>query len=181
MKHAEALALHSKLEAQVCGERIESTVNRAFSTVTFAGDTTEQKAFAAAAVRRELADELETTRDAAGALHVRQKVTGIDAETFLKEKLASPRYAGILAASKSGGTGADGSRPGLTDPVKPPEPGSVAARIGEYMKMQSSGWGLGPGRSNDQPHLVLFPSSGEPPWQHMIPARSPSGKPSTPA
>lgn len=141
-KHAEALAAHTKLESQVYSERIESTVAKAFEAVTFAGDTTEQRAFAAAAVRRELAEELEATRDAAGALHVRQKVTGMAAGDWLKEKLASPRYASFLAASKTGGTGAGGDKPGLGDPSKPPEPGSVAESVSNFIKSRSQAWGL---------------------------------------
>lgn len=144
-KIAETVAAHAKLESEVREHHREAVITNAFSGLTFAGDTPEQKAFAASAVRRELADELETSRDASGVLHVRQKGTGIPADQFIREKLANPRYAGILAAAKTGGTGGGGDRPAIGEPAAPPkpfEPGSVAERVANFMKARSTAWGL---------------------------------------
>lgn len=141
-KHAEAVAAHSRLEAEIFTERKEGAIAAAFAGRTFAGDTPEQKSFTAGAVRRLLVDELETTRDAAGALHVREKGTGRPAAEVLKEKLDSPQFAVFLSASKTGGTGAGGDKPSLADPSKPPEPGSIAESVSNFMKARSQAWGL---------------------------------------
>ena len=90
-KHAEALSRYTQLEQQVCTERKNAAIAEAFHGRAFAGDTPEQRAATAAMVRRLLQDDFEAARDSAGAIVVREKMSGRPAADVLRERLNTPQ------------------------------------------------------------------------------------------
>ncbi len=104
-KHAEAVSRYTQLEQQVHAERKNAAIAEAFHGRTFVGETPDQRAATAAMVRRLLQDDFETTRDASGALVVREKVSGRPAAEVLRERLDSPQFAIFFAPSSRGGSG----------------------------------------------------------------------------
>lgn len=134
-KHAEAQARYASLERQVFGERKAAAIAEAFHGRSFVGETAEQKAAAAAMVRRLLSDEFETVRDSSGALVVREKATGRPATEAIAERLDSPQYAIFFAPSARGGSGTDGARP-FAAPA-PGKPGSLEAIAHQWRDRQN--------------------------------------------
>jgi len=82
--------------------------------VTFAGETTEDKAETARQLRAILEPQFETSRDATGVIITREKGTGRPATQVLSEAIASKKFAHFFAAQSRGGSGADGTRPAAT-------------------------------------------------------------------
>ena len=134
-KHAEALSRYTQLEQQVHAERTNTAIAEAFHGRTFVGETPEQRAATAAMVRRLLQDDFETTRDASGALVVREKVSGRPAAEVLRERLDSPQFAIFFAPSSRGGSGTDGTRPPAN--LQPTQPGSLDAIVADWRNRQS--------------------------------------------
>jgi len=134
-KHAEALSRYTQLEQQVHAERKNTAIMEGFHGRSFVGETPEQKAAAAAMVRRLLQDDFETTRDASGALVVREKISGRPAAEVLRERLDSSQFAIFFAPSSRGGAGTDGTRP----PPSPQstQPGSLDAIVADWRNRQS--------------------------------------------
>ena len=134
-KHAEAVSRYTQLEQQVHAERKNSAIAEAFHGRTFVGETPEQKAATAAMVRRLLQDDFETTRDASGALVVREKVSGRPAAEVLRERLDSPQFAIFFAPSSRGGSGTEGTRPPAS--LQPTQPGSLEAIVSDWRNRQT--------------------------------------------
>jgi hypothetical protein len=134
-KHAEALSRYTQLEQQVYSERKNTAISEAFAGRAFVGDTAEQRATTAAMVRRLLQDDFETTRDGAGTLVVRDKVSGRPAAEVLRERLSTPQFAIFFAPSSRGGSGSDGSRP-PANPL-PSQPGSLEAIVSDWRNRQT--------------------------------------------
>lgn len=134
-KHSEVLNRYSQLEQQVNNERRNVAVIEALHGRSFVGDTPEQRSATAAMVHRLLQDDFETTRDASGALVVREKVTGRPAAEVLRERLDSPQFAIFFAPSSRGGSGADGSR--LPAAPKPNQPGSLDSIVADWRNRQN--------------------------------------------
>jgi hypothetical protein len=134
-KHSEALARYTQLEQQVHAERKNSAIVEAFHGRSFIGETPEQRGATAAMVRRLLQEDFETTRDASGALVVREKITGRPAAEVLRERLESPQFAIFFAPSSRGGSGADGTRPPAS--VHPTQPGSLDAIVADWRNRQT--------------------------------------------
>jgi hypothetical protein len=134
-KHAEALSRYTQLEQQIHSERKGSAIAEAFQGRTFVGDNPEQRAATAAMVRRLLHDDFETTRDASGALVVREKVSGRPAADVIRERLDSAEFAIFFAPSSRGGSGADGTRPSASALAN--QPGSLDAIVSEWRNRQS--------------------------------------------
>jgi hypothetical protein len=134
-KHAEALNKYSLLEQQIHGERRNMAIAEAFHGRSFVGETPDQKSATAAMVRRLLQDEFETTRDASGALVVREKVSGRPATEVLRERLDSPQFAIFFAPSARGGSGTDGTRQPAN--LQPREPGSLDAIVSDWRHRQT--------------------------------------------
>jgi hypothetical protein len=134
-KHADVLNRYSQLENQVHTERKQTAIVEAFHGRSFVGETSEQRSATAAMVRRLLQDDFETTRDASGALVVREKLTGRLAVDVLRERLDSPQVAIFFAPSSRGGSGADGTRP----PANPhsTQPGSLDAIVADWRNRQT--------------------------------------------
>ena len=86
-------------------------------------------------VRRLLQDDFETTRDASGALVVREKVSGRPAAEVLRERLDSPQFAIFFAPSSRGGSGTDGTRPPAS--LQPTQPGSLDAIVADWRNRQT--------------------------------------------
>lgn len=140
-KHAEAVARYTQLEQQVHAERKNSAIAEALHGRAFVGETPEQRASAAAMVRRLLQDDFETTHDASGALVVRERVSGRPAAEVLRERLDSPQFAIFFAPSARGGAGSDGTRP--LAGVLPPQPGSLDAIVSQWRNQQSRSQSFG--------------------------------------
>ena len=134
-KHTEVLNRYNQLEQQVHTERRNVAIIEALHGRSFIGDTAEQRSATAAMVHRLLQDEFETTRDASGALIVREKVTGRPAAEVLRERLDSPQFAIFFTPSFRGGSGADGTRP-PTGP-KLTQPGSLDAIVADWRNRQT--------------------------------------------
>ena len=134
-KHAEALSRYSHLEQQIHGERKNTAIAEALHGRAFVGETPEQRAGTAAMVRRLLQEDFETTRDASGALVVREKVSGRPAAEVLRERLDSPHFAIFFAPSSRGGSGSDATRP----PASPQstQPGSLDAIVSDWRNRQT--------------------------------------------
>ena len=134
-KHTEVLSRYTQLEHQVHAERKNTAIVEAFHGRSFVGETPEQRSATAAMVRRLLQEDFETTRDATGALVVREKVTGRLAADVLRERLDSPQFAIFFAPSSRGGSGADGTRP----PANPQstQPGSLDAIAADWRNRQT--------------------------------------------
>ena len=70
---------------------------------------------------RELLDrEVEAVIGTDGAPYVRDRVTLRPAADYLRERLASPRFAIFFRAKSGGGSGTDGTRTDATPPTAPP-------------------------------------------------------------
>jgi hypothetical protein len=134
-KHAEAVNRYAQLEQQIHAERTSTAIAEAFSGRTFVGETPDQRAAAAAMVRRLLQDDFETTRDASGSLVVRDKVSGRPAAEVLRERLNAPQFAIFFAPSSRGGSGSEGSR--LPAHLQPNQPGSLEAIVSDWRNRQS--------------------------------------------
>jgi hypothetical protein len=134
-KHAEVLSRYSQLENQVHTERKNMAIVEAFHGRSFVGETTEQRNATAAMVRRLLEDDFETTRDAGGALAVREKLTGRPAFDVLRERLESPQFALFFAPYSRGGSGADGTRPPASPQLS--QPGSLDAIVADWRNRQT--------------------------------------------
>jgi hypothetical protein len=134
-KHAEAVSRYSQLEQQVHSERKNTAIAEAFHGRSFVGETPDQRGATAAMVRRLLQDDFETTRDASGALVVRDKVSGRPAAEVLHERLDSPQFAIFFAPSSRGGSGSDGTRPPANP--QPTQPGSLEAIVSDWRNRQT--------------------------------------------
>jgi len=134
-KHAEAVSRYTLLEQQVFGERKSAAIAEALQGRAFVGESPEQKAAAAAMVRRLLQDEFETVREASGALTVRERATGRPAAEALRERLDSPTFAIFFAPTSRGGAGGDASRPYVAP--RGAQPGSLEAIVGQWRDRQS--------------------------------------------
>jgi len=134
-KHAEALSRYTLLEQQVFGERKAAAIAEACQGRSFVGETAEQKAAAAAMVRRLLQDEFETVREPSGALTVREKASGRPAADALRERLESPQFAIFFAPTSRGGAGGDASRPYAAP--RGAQPGSLEAIVGQWKERQN--------------------------------------------
>lgn len=134
-KHAEAVTRYSQLEQQVHSERKNTAIAEASYGRSFVGETSEQRGATAAMVRRVLADDFETTRDASGALVARNKVSGRPAAEDLRERLDSPQFAIFFAPSSHCGSGSDGTRP-LASPQST-QPGSLESIVSEWRNRQT--------------------------------------------
>ncbi len=144
-KHAESVTRYNQLEQGIFHERRDAVLGAALQGRDFVGSTPEQKAAAAGHVRRLLADDFETRRDASGSLVVLQKVSGRPAAEVLREVLDSPEYALYFVPSSRGGSGADGTR----SPAAPPTTNQFAAQVmADYAAKHGGGQypsiGLGP-------------------------------------
>ncbi|WP_165221881.1 hypothetical protein [Aquisphaera insulae] len=134
-KHAEATARYTQLEQQVHAERKAAVIAESFEGRSFIGETAEQRAATAIMVRRLLQEEFDSTRDASGALVVREKVSGRPAIEVLRERLDSPQFAIFFAPSSRGGSGTDGTRP----PANPQssQPGTLDAIVADWRNRQN--------------------------------------------
>lgn len=131
VRYTEAQSRYTSLETQIQGERKNVVLTEALASRTFVGETPEQKAQSQAMVRRMLQDDFETTRDASGALVVREKITGRPAEAVLKEKLNQWPLTQFFAADTKGGSGAAGA---LGNGSPPPVDESMRGSLGEIVK-----------------------------------------------
>lgn len=134
-KHAEALSRYTVLEQQVFGERKAAAIAEALQGRAFVGESPDQRAAAAAMVRRLLQDEFETVREASGTLTVRERSSGRPAVEALRERLDSPTFAIFFAPTSRGGAGGDASRP-YTAP-RGAQPGSLEAIVGQWKDRQN--------------------------------------------
>lgn len=134
-KHAEAVSRYTLLEQQIYGERKAAAISEALQGRAFVGESPEQKAAAAAMVRRLLQDEFETVREASGALTVRERSTGRPAVDALRERLESPSFAIFFAPTSRGGAGGDASRPYVAP--RGAQPGSLEAIVGQWKDRQN--------------------------------------------
>jgi hypothetical protein len=134
-KHAEVVSRYTQLEQQIHAERKNGAIAEAFHGRSFVGETPDQRSATAMMVRRLIQEDFETTRDASGALVVREKASGRPAAEVLRERLDSPAYAIFFAPSSRGGAGSDGTRP----PVSPHSaaPGSLDSIVSEWRNRQS--------------------------------------------
>jgi hypothetical protein len=134
-KHAEATTRYAQLEAQVHAERKSAVMAGAFNGIVFVGETPEDQAATAAFVQRSMADDFETVRDASGTLAVREKASGRPAAEAIRERLSRPPYTSLIAASRGGGSGGDGTRPPANG-QHAPQPGSLEAIADAYRRNQ---------------------------------------------
>lgn len=111
-KHAEATTRYTQLEQQVFSERMSAVMADTLAGYTFVGETPEEQAATAAFVKRSMVGDLETRRDASGAMVTIEKASGRPAAEAIRERLSQPPYKALIAASsRGGGSGGDGSRP----------------------------------------------------------------------
>lgn len=100
----------TQLEQSWFAEKKATVIGDVFQGIPWAGENPEARASTAAMVRKLMQDDFETTRDASGALVVREKASGRHAAEVIRERLASPQYAIFLSAQNRGGAGTDGTR-----------------------------------------------------------------------
>ncbi|MGC8642196.1 MAG: hypothetical protein ACP5XB_20220 [Isosphaeraceae bacterium] len=143
-KHNEVQNRYNQLEQQVHTERRDRAIIEALHGRSFVGDTPEQRSAKAAMVQRVLRDDFETTRDASGALVVRDKATGRPAADVLRERLDSSEFAFFFTPSSRGGSGADGTRLPASPTLN--QPGSLDAIAAVYRNKlsQHQSFGLRP-------------------------------------
>jgi hypothetical protein len=134
-KHADAVSRYTQLEQQIHAERKNTAIAEAFHGRSFVGETPDQRSATALMVRRLIQEDFETTRDASGALVVREKVSGRPAAEVLRERLDSPAYAIFFAPSSRGGAGSDGTRSPVSSHAA--QPGSLDSIASEWRNRQS--------------------------------------------
>jgi hypothetical protein len=108
-----------------------STLSASLAGVTFAGETSEDKAETARQLRAILEPQFETSRDASGQIITREKGTGRPAAIVLQEAVASKKFSHFFAAQSRGGSGTDGTRSTATPP-NAFQPGSLDAVAADY-------------------------------------------------
>jgi hypothetical protein len=127
---------YEQLDSRVLAKVRDATIAEALNGRSFAGDPVKT----AALVRRLLADEIETSRDAQGNEIVYDRVTRRPAADYLKERLESPDFAIFFTANNRGGAGTDGTR--SAGPPTPQQPGSLESIAARYKQNAATGFGL---------------------------------------
>ncbi len=133
-----------QIERRMLDANKSAVIAQALAGVTFAGDTAEDQAEAAAQLRLLLERDVEASLDANGNVLVRDRTTGRPADQVLREALAGKKFAHFLARKGGDGTGGGGGdRTGKTEETEGVKPGSLEAIAAEYKANQAKYQSMG--------------------------------------
>jgi hypothetical protein len=141
LRYAEMETRYNKLETETLAAEHGSALSAVMNGVELVGDDDDERAQIAAMIRRDLSGEIEAARDSAGRIVVREKKTYKPATEYLREQLASRRFARLIRPSTKPGSGANATRTG-PQPTDA-KPGSLDSIVADWQKRQAQYQSMG--------------------------------------